>query len=193
MANKTAGSADAYQDAMNRMVLDGLRAGKRVVRLKCGDPFVFGRGGEEVLFFRSHGFAARVLPGVSSAIAAPLAGGIPVTHRGSANQLLITTGRGKNGELPVLPAYEPLRTVVFLMGVAALPTVTRELTEKLAYPRDTPVAVVERAFHGANRAHERTVRGTLETIAQIAKDHAIVAPATVVVGRVVDVLVEAES
>ncbi|MGB0648389.1 MAG: SAM-dependent methyltransferase, partial [Bradymonadia bacterium] len=94
IARKWRGRADAAQDELNQWVLDGARAGKQVVRLKCGDPFVFGRGREELDWLDKHGIESEVVPGVSSAFAAPAAAGIPVTSRGYADRVTMLTARG---------------------------------------------------------------------------------------------------
>ena len=176
------GNADAAQDDINEWGVGALRAGRRVVRLKVGDPFLFGRGGEEVLFYRSHGFEPEVIPGVSSALAGPLAAGIPVTHRGAASSLLIATGVGRGGALPPLPPYDPTRTLVLLMAVGRLPTLAADLGA--AYPPDTLVAVIERATH----ADQRVTTGTLADIGARAEAAGVVAPAVIVVGAVVGAL-----
>ena len=95
--------------------LDGARSGEVVVRLKQGDPFVYGRGGEEVLFFRENGFEPTVIPGVSSALAGPSMVGIPVTQRGVAESLVLCTGVGRQGKAVQLPGYIKSRTLLVLM------------------------------------------------------------------------------
>eukprot|EP01113_Clastostelium_recurvatum_P019709 TRINITY_DN2326_c0_g1_i13.p1 TRINITY_DN2326_c0_g1~~TRINITY_DN2326_c0_g1_i13.p1 ORF type:complete len:451 (-),score=81.27 TRINITY_DN2326_c0_g1_i13:1437-2789(-) len=141
LARKLPGTADEAQDELNVMALEALSQGKSVVRIKSGDPFLFGRGGEELLFFRRHGYVAEVVPGLTSAIAAPQAAGIPVTHRGVADQVLITTGRGRAGAFPAIPDFVPTRTTVFLMGVARIDMLVEHLIEK-GYPPDLPVAII---------------------------------------------------
>lgn len=168
---------------LNQMVLEHLRRGHFVVRLKAGDPFLFGRGGEEIRFFRKYGFEPRVLPGVTSAIAAPASAGIPVTDRTVANQLLIVTGRDKDGQLPDLPPYHPERTVVVLMGVKVLPLLMEKLIG-LGYPTETPCALIERATH----LEEKSIRGTVADIASLARTQRIAAPASLIIGKVVSVL-----
>jgi len=103
-------------------------AGKSVVRLKIGDPYVFGRGGEEVLEFRRLGVEPKVIPGISSALAAPLAAGIPVTHRGIANRVVFCTGMSKEETVPDVPPYHSEQTCVFLMAVGRLPELVEALT-----------------------------------------------------------------
>jgi uroporphyrin-III C-methyltransferase len=154
--------------------------------MQVGDPFLFGRGGEEVLFYRSHGFEARVLPGLASALAAPVLAGIPLTHRGCSNQVLIATGRDKGGALPSLPPFDPKRTLVLLMAVGRLPTLATDLGA-LGFPADTPVAVIERSTH----PDERVTRATLGGIAEAALRVGVRSPAVLVIGQCLDVLTAA--
>lgn len=119
-ARKFPGNAAKAQQELNERGLACLRANKRVVRLKGGDPFVYGRGGEEYLWYKRHGFKVEIIPGVSSALVAPLSACIPVTHRGVANQLLLLTGQSKEGGLPELPQWQKGRTTVVLMGLGKL-------------------------------------------------------------------------
>lgn len=184
VARKLPGCADAAQEEIFAWCKAALISGRSVVRLKIGDPFVFGRGGEEILEFRDKlGVEPRVIPGVSSAFAAPTLGGVPVTHRGVADQVLMTTGYGKGGSIPSLPAYNQNTTAIFLMAVGRL----EQLCARLAgngYPRRCPVAVIERA----SCDDQRVVVGTLASISRLAAEHAIRAPATIVFGDVVAVV-----
>ena len=185
IARKFQGEADKAQEELHQWCLEGLQQGKTVVRLKSGDPFVFGRGGEEVLFFRQYGYEAEVIPGVSSCTAAPTLAHIPVTHRNTANQVLIVTGRDRHGTIPSLPGYEASRTVVFLMAVHRLRLITDRLLE-LEYPPSTPTAIVERA----SCTDQRVLQARLDEIATMAETSTILPPATFVVGSVVDALNE---
>ncbi|KAL7501854.1 hypothetical protein ACHAWX_000397 [Stephanocyclus meneghinianus] len=150
----------------------------------AGDPFVFGRGGEEVLEFRKFGVEPTVVPGVSAAFSAPLLASIPVTHRSISNQVVMCTGYGRNNTSPDLIQYHKEQTVVFLMAVGRL----RELCEKMVtlanYPMQTPVGIVERA----GCPDQRTVVGTMENIADLAEKYNVRPPSTIVVGDVVNVL-----
>ncbi|KAI8834883.1 tetrapyrrole methylase, partial [Chytridium lagenaria] len=156
---KVKGRSDAAQTDANELCLKELRMGKTVVRLKGGDPFMFGRGGEEVLFLRKHGFESVVVPGVSSCIAAPASVGIPVTHRGYADQFLVLSGRGEGGSFPDIPKHNDRRTTVVLMPVARLGALSDAMQEK-GYPRDLPAAVVEKG----TCLGERVVEGLLEIL-----------------------------
>lgn len=179
VARKYPGRAAEAQVEVNQWMLDGVRAGKRVVRLKCGDPFVFGRGGEELRFLAGHGIQAAVIPGVSSALAAPLAAGIPVTHRGLANRVTVMTAVARENVPLRPPPFDAGTTVVVLMGVRRLPDLVREMLEG-GYPPSWPVAIVER---GTWRA-QRTTTATLSSIVERAREAEVSSPATVVVGEV---------
>jgi|Transcript_35139 uroporphyrin-III C-methyltransferase len=184
VARKLPGCAELAQEEIYWWCYQGLNQGRHVIRLKIGDPFVFGRGGEEILAFRDFGVEAAVVPGVSSAFSAPLLGGIPVTHRGVAQQVVMCTGYGREGSSPDLIQYHKEQTVVFLMAVGRLRSLCDKLIELAGYPRDTPVAIVEKA----GCPEQRTVVGNMMTIADIAEEHKIKPPSVIVVGEVVNAL-----
>ncbi|KAF9961806.1 hypothetical protein BGZ72_001722 [Mortierella alpina] len=173
-------TSDFIQDQLNDWCLQGLKEGKTVVRLKQGDPFIFGRGAEEILFFREHGFEAEVVPGISSALSAPLAANIPLTHRGSADQVVITTAQAKGGVLPDnFPTYDAKKTVVILMGVGKAQEISELMrSAELGWPANVPVVIVENA-HCVN---ERAMDATLETLAQVVEEQKAVPPSVFVVG-----------
>ncbi|KAG6820862.1 hypothetical protein H0H93_010689 [Arthromyces matolae] len=168
IAKKFPGNAEGAQQEMMEAAVEAAKSGLTVVRLKQGDPVVYGRAGEEVLYFRSHGFEPVVVPGVSSALAAPTFVGIPVTQRGVAESFMVCTGVGRKGKVVQLPGYERSRTVVILMGVARLSQVIEALTvdengpgrDRKAYPRHTPIAIIERA----SMPDQRVVFSTLNDI-----------------------------
>ncbi len=162
------------QDQINALLVDRARQGKVVVRLKGGDPYVFGRGGEELIACREAGVEVEVVPGVTSAIAVAAAAGIPVTHRGVARGFSVVTGHESLGELPTRGDH----TLVLLMGVKRLRETAAELIAGGHSP-ETPVAIVERGF----APDQRTTIGTLATIADLAV-HAT-APAITIIGDVV--------
>ncbi|KAJ7157299.1 uroporphyrin-III C-methyltransferase [Mycena filopes] len=149
IAKKFPGNAEGAQMEMMEAAVEAARRGLTVVRLKQGDPIVYGRAGEEVLYFRAHGFEPVVVPGVSSALAGPTFAGIPVTQRGVAETFVVCTAVGRQGADVRLPGYNRARTLVVLMGVARLPQVVAALMQKdrgaEAYPAHTPIAIVERA------------------------------------------------
>uniref|UniRef100_A0A7S1CYT5 uroporphyrinogen-III C-methyltransferase n=1 Tax=Cyclophora tenuis TaxID=216820 RepID=A0A7S1CYT5_CYCTE len=186
IARKLPGCAELAQEEIYWWTHQGIQEGKHVVRLKIGDPFVFGRGGEEVLKFREFGVEPTVIPGVSAAFSAPLLGSIPVTHRGVSNQVVMCTGYGREGTSPDLIQYHKEQTVVFLMAVGRLRELCQRLISLANYPAKTPVGIVERA----GCPNQRTVVGNLETIADIAERFQIKPPSTIVVGDVVNVLLE---
>lgn len=187
VAGKRPGCAEAAQREIYEWCVEGLAAGRDVVRLKIGDPFVFGRGGEEILELRAAlGVEAAVVPGVSACLAAPLAAAVPVTHRGAAHQLLVSTGYGRDGASPALPPFCANRTVVLLMAVGRLRTIVDDCVANRDFPRDCPALVVEQAA----TPRQRTVLGDLGDIADLVEAHAIKAPATVVFGRAARVLHE---
>lgn len=172
----------ASQDAINARLVEFARAGKRVVRLKGGDPFVFGRGGEECAALREAGIPFEVVPGITSAIAAAAAIGVPVTHREVASSFTVATGHDADGdeERHDWAALAAAPTLVLLMGRRAVGAIVARL---LAAGRDgdTPAAMVSRA----TLPEQRAVVATLATIAARAEDEGLAAPATLVVGEVV--------
>jgi uroporphyrin-III C-methyltransferase/precorrin-2 dehydrogenase/sirohydrochlorin ferrochelatase len=175
---KTAGHHPLPQEEINRLLVEHAQAGRRVVRLKGGDPFVLGRGGEEALACLAAGVQLEVVPGVTSAIAVPGAAGIPVTHRGRSRQVTIASGH-EGLDWASLAALEG--TLVLLMGVSGLEVAATELVAH-GKPATTPVAIVESGFSAA----QRTTVGTLETIVALAREADVQPPAVIVVGSVVD-------
>ena len=171
---KTPGGPD-NQDAINELLVRYGRTGRTVVRLKGGDPFVFGRGGEELAVLAGAGIDWEVVPGITSAFAAPLAAGIPVTHRGSSCGVVVVSARGceRDPELARLAAAG--LTIVILMGVARRGAIAAELIEGGLDPA-TPVAVVERASTSEERVQRATV-GELPAMT-------VASPAVIVIGAV---------
>ncbi|WP_322796847.1 uroporphyrinogen-III C-methyltransferase [Tepidiforma sp.] len=177
---KRAGAHSVPQHEINRLLVDHVRAGRRVVRLKGGDPFVFGRGGEEALALREAGLPFTVIPGVTSAVAVPAAAGIPVTHRGLATRFTVLTGAESTGEPPAdLPPPAVAGTLVILMGAAHLPSLVDRLLA-LGWDPATPAASIA---HGTLPAQQSVV-GTLGEIAGLAAS--LPTPLITVVGRVVE-------
>lgn len=185
IARKFPGNADAAQQEFNTIALKAIQQGKNVVRLKQGDPYLFGRGGEEVLFFRPHHIVPRVIPGISSTVAATLLAGIPLTHRGVASQFLVTTGTGMKNSSAPLPTFDSSRTDVFLMSIHRLESLVQDLVATQKYPGDTPCAIIERA----SCKDQRVIYGTLERIVQLLEScGGSRPPGLLVVGRAIDVL-----
>jgi uroporphyrin-III C-methyltransferase len=195
IARKFPGNADAAQEELLRLGLEALQQGKTVLRLKQGDPYLYGRGAEELAFFREHGFEARVLPGVTSALSAPLFAGIPVTHRAVSDQVLICTGTGRKGAAPDLPPYVASQTVVFLMALHRLESLVNSLTvrptsevddgpQKALWPLRTPCAVIERA----SCPDQRVIRSTLEYVCKAVEEEGSRPPGLLVLGWSCNVL-----
>lgn len=170
------------QDQIDQALLDEALAGNRVVRLKGGDPFLFGRGGEELELLAENGVAYEVVPGITSAIAVPAYNGIPVTHRDFTSSLHIITGHKREGaeyDIDFEALVRTKGTLVFLMGVRALPDIVAGLLEAGADPA-TPAAVLQ---EGTTAGQRRAV-ATLETLEQAVADAGICPPAIIVVGGV---------
>ena len=173
---KAPGNHLATQDEINAVLVREARAGRLVVRLKGGDPYVLGRGGEEAAHCRAHGVDVEVVPGVTSAVSVPAAAGIPVTHRGVATGFTLVTGHEELAEVPTRADH----TLVLLMGVRRLADTARRLTER-GLDGATPVAIIERGW----MPDQRVTVGTVETIAAQAAAVGVENPAVIVVGDVV--------
>lgn len=174
IAKKFPGNNEGAQNEMMELALEGAQSGETVVRLKQGDPFVYGRGGEEVLYFRENGFEATVIPGVSSALAGPLMVGIPVTQRGVAESLVLCTGVGRKGKSVQLAGYIKSRTLVVLMGVARIASIVSVLTDLdstgrdgAVYPSHLPIALIERASSPDQRVILSTLKGIEEALKSV--------------------------
>lgn len=179
---KRPGMHSMSQDAINELLIIHARQGRTVVRLKGGDPFVFGRGGEEALACRAAGVDVQVIPGVSSAIAVPAAAGIPVTHRGVAATVQVISGHaGWDGIAKQVGHHDPQRTLVLLMATRALGSIIDGLVSA-GFPSATPAAVLEQGWTD----QARTITGTLGDITALARQAGCTSPAVVVVGSVVD-------
>lgn len=185
-AGKKGGGKHAHtQDEINQMLVDHALAGKVVVRLKGGDPFIFGRGGEEIEELFAAGAPFEIVPGVTSATAAATYAGIPITHRDYTASVAFITGHEDPTKEKSNIDWEKLATgagtIVVYMGIKNLPIIVDNL---ITYGRDpkTPVAVVR----WASTPHQRSVVGTLETIAQVVQDSGIKPPSLIIVGEVVN-------
>jgi uroporphyrin-III C-methyltransferase / precorrin-2 dehydrogenase / sirohydrochlorin ferrochelatase len=177
---KRAGRPAIRQDAINRLMVREARRGHRIVRLKCGDPFVFGRGGEEALALAAAGVPCEIIPGVSSALAAPLLAGIPVTHRGLASAFVVVSGHAETAYGPVLRSLAPgSATVVVLMGMANQEPIRQQLLDS-GWPARTPAAVVL----GASRPGAEEWHGTLESLGSSDPPSQIDLPGIIVIGAV---------
>jgi len=183
---KRAGRHALTQDRINALMVRAARRGRRVVRLKGGDPFVLGRGGEEMLALTAAGVHCEVVPGVTSAIAAPALAGIPVTHRGASSSVLVVSGHDEASFARTAGAVQPNSvTLVVLMGVARLATLASSLLAG-GWDPATPIAMIL----GASRPAQRAWRGRLDEAAGGQPGAVIAAdgiPGTIVIGEVVSV------
>jgi uroporphyrinogen III methyltransferase/synthase len=179
---KPLGKHDSRQQEIHDLMLLKAREGKTVVRLKGGDPFVFGRGGEEAEFLAGHGIEFEVVPGVSSALAAPLRAGIPITHREIASSVSIITGHECSKDESCLDweAISRMGTLVFLMCIHNTANIAAKLIAHGRSP-ETPAALIQKAYWPG----ERVLTATLGTIAEEAARAGMEPPATLVVGEVV--------
>lgn len=181
---KRAGGEWTPQEYTNRRLVELAREGKHVVRLKGGDPFVFGRGGEEMEYLAAHGIPFEVVPGLSSAVAGPGVAGIPLTHRDHASSVSFVTGHEDPSKEESAVDWAALAetggTLVVLMGVGKLPGYVAALREA-GMDSGTPVAMVERATW----PDQRVVTGTLETIVDVRDREGVEPPAITVIGEVV--------
>lgn len=179
---KLPGGADATQRAIHELLVEKAREGKSVVRLKGGDPFMFGRGGEEAAYLAAHQVPFDLVPGVSSATAAPLRARIPVTQRGVSACVAFATGHEATQDGGGLDwgALSRISTLVFLMGVGNVRQIAARLIDH-GRASSTPVAVIQKAFWD----DEAVVTSTLGTIADEMERLGIEAPATLVIGDVV--------
>ncbi len=181
---KAAGQHTREQSEINRLLVEKAKEGKIVVRLKGGDPFVLGRGGEEAETLANNHIPFEVVPGVSSAVAVPAYAGIPVTHRGLASSFAVITGHEAYGKDSSNVAWEKLATgvdtLVFLMGMRNLPEIVKRLLAHGRHP-DTPVAVVK----DGTTHNQKTIVGSLADIVAKVKKQRLSPPAVIVVGEVV--------
>jgi uroporphyrin-III C-methyltransferase/precorrin-2 dehydrogenase/sirohydrochlorin ferrochelatase len=176
---KRGGRRSVSQETIQRLMIRAARRGQRVVRLKGGDPFVFGRGGEEALALRVAGVPFDVVPGVSSAVAAPASAGIPITHRGLASAVLTVSGHDFGVFERAIGAIAPNGlTLVVLMGLAARPAIVATLRQR-GWRADTPAAIV----CGATTPEAFTWTGTIAHLAQAELPAA--PPGVIVIGEVV--------
>lgn len=209
IARKFPGNAERAQEELLELGLAGLKAGKTVLRLKQGDPYIYGRGGEEFDYFRKEGFGevVTVLPGITSALSAPLFAGIPATQRSVSDQVLICTGTGRKGKPTVPPEYVQTRTVVFLMALHRINALVNDLTtwdsvdakvenengdvdqSRKLWPKSTPCAVLERA----SCPDQRVIRTTLEFVGAAIEEEGSRPPGLLVLGNACEALHKRES
>lgn len=174
------------QEGIIGLMIRLAQSGRSLVRLKGGDPYIFGRGGEEAEALAAVGIACETVPGISAAQGAAASSGIPLTHRDHAGMLVLATGhlQGEEGERTVALDWEalarPRQTVVIYMGVGTLPTICAQLIAH-GLPGDTPAALIERA----TLPGQRTVVGTLQTLPDLSVQHGVRPPALIMIGGTV--------
>jgi uroporphyrin-III C-methyltransferase len=178
---KRAGSHSCSQEEINQMIVELAYIHGHVVRLKGGDPFVFGRGSEEIEYAEAHGLQTAVIPGISSSIAVPGALNIPVTARGLSESFWVITGTTRDGEMSadINLAAQSTATVVILMGMKKLERIMDCFKEHSRF--ETPVAVIQ----NGTMANQKSVIGTVSTIVSLTKNEDLASPGIIVVGEVV--------
>jgi uroporphyrin-III C-methyltransferase len=180
---RSVGDPTGHQDSTNELMVKYAKQGKSVLRLKGGDPFIFGRGAEEAQYLLEHGILFEIVPGITSAIASPAYAGIPLTHRKHSSSVAIVTGHEEAEKDESAVNWEKLAgavdTIVVMMGIGQLDRICRDL-RKAGMKKSTKVAVVESGTTG----RQRTVTGNLETINRMVKKAQIRPPAVIVIGRV---------
>jgi uroporphyrin-III C-methyltransferase / precorrin-2 dehydrogenase / sirohydrochlorin ferrochelatase len=180
VGKETGGDHHRTQARIHELLVQYAKRGLRVARLKGGDPFIFGRGGEEIEVLAANGIPYVVVPGITAALGAAAAAGIPLTHRRLAQSVTFAAGHALDDEtLDWRSLAQPHHTVVFYMGVAQLPRIVARLLEAGSSPHH-PAALVERG----SMAEQRVVRGSISTIVQIARNEGIAPPALLIVGEV---------
>lgn len=184
IAKKFPGNAENAQTELLTLGLKHLQMGKKVVRLKQGDPYIFGRGGEEYIFFKEHGFEPIVLPGLSSSLASTVVAKIPATQRDVTDQVLICTGTGRKGALPVVPNFVKTRTTVFLMALHRIEILVNTLANN-DWDIDLPVAIVERA----SCPDQRVTRTLLKYLPQVIEEIGSRPPGLLITGYSVNKLI----
>ncbi|MAF94741.1 MAG: uroporphyrinogen-III C-methyltransferase [Rhodospirillaceae bacterium] len=179
---KKPGDHTLRQEEISRLMIDLARRGKRVLRLKSGDPFVFGRGGEEIEALSSEGIPFQVVPGITAANGCASYAGIPLTHRDHAQSCMFVTGHMKDGRLDLnwRAMAQPSQTLVVYMGLRSLPEFTKRLIAHGADPA-TPAAIVD----NGTRDQQQVITGALDGLAALAADAALAGPATIIIGDVV--------
>jgi len=179
---KRMGDHELPQEEISRLLVKLARQGKRVLRLKGGDPFIFGRGGEEIELLADEGIPFQVVPGITAAAACAAYAGIPLTHRDHAQSCVFVTGHAKNGrpELDWATLLQPHQTVAVYMGLAMLPVLTEDFIAHGADPT-TPVAIVD----NGTRPNQRVITGTIADIAVRATEAGLKGPSMILIGSVV--------
>ncbi len=188
VARKLPGAADHAQAELEDLMVEGAQRGLRVVRLKNGDPMVFGRAGEELDRLTHAGIPATVVPGVSSVLAAPGLAALPLTQRGISQRIVISPGHAANDGPLSVPRFEPKTTFVFLMAVRNLPRLLQALLEQ-GFPGEAPAALLS----DASLPNSQTIQAPVQSLLEAARDHQVCPPAVLVIGDVVLALANQKS
>ncbi|MBL4941772.1 MAG: uroporphyrinogen-III C-methyltransferase [Colwellia sp.] len=178
------------QENINKLLVEHAKLNKKVLRLKGGDPFIFGRGGEEAQFIISQGIACHIVPGITAASACTSYAGIPLTHRKVARSCTFITGNMQdNGalDLPWQTLNDPEQTVVFYMGIKSLPTITKQLINA-GRCKNTPAALIRKGSH----VDQQVVKGSLETLEALVTLHNIKPPSLIVIGNVINTFADVQ-
>lgn len=178
------------QHEINQLLVDHAKLNKKVIRLKGGDPFVFGRGGEEAKFLLDHHIACHIVPGMTAASACTSYAGIPLTHRKVARSCTFITGNVQdNGalDLPWQTLNDAEQTVVFYMGIKSLPIITQQLINA-GRSKNTPAALIRKGSH----ADQQVVKGNIETLEALVRKYDIKPPSLIVIGDVVNTFADAQ-
>ena len=180
---RTVGQPTTHQDRTNELMVKYAEKGKNVMRLKGGDPFIFGRGAEEAEYLIKRGIEFEIVPGITSAIASPAYAGIPLTHRRYSSSVAIVTGHEDAEKDELVVKWDKLAgavdTIVVLMGIGKVDQISRELMNA-GMKKGTKIAIVA----SGTTDKQRTVRGTLATIVSVAKKAGVRPPAVIVIGKV---------
>lgn len=178
------GDSSCHQDRTNNLMVAHAKNGEKVLRLKGGDPFIFGRGGEEAEYLREHNIKFEIVPGITSPIASAVYAGIPITHRKFSSSVAIVTGHESAGKEESIVKWDKLAnavdTVIIMMGIGRLRQISTDLINA-GMDKNTDAAVIE----NGTTSKQKLVKGTLENIVDLSKKAKIKPPAIIIIGRVV--------
>jgi uroporphyrin-III C-methyltransferase len=178
------GDSSCHQDRTNNLMVAHAKNGEKVLRLKGGDPFIFGRGGEEAEYLREHNIKFEIVPGITSPIASAVYAGIPITHRKFSSSVAIVTGHESAGKEESIVKWDKLAnavdTVIIMMGIGRLRQISTDLINA-GMDKNTDAAVIE----NGTTSKQKLVKGTLENIVNLSKKAKIKPPAIIIIGRVV--------
>lgn len=178
------------QDGINLLLVEHAKLNKKVLRLKGGDPFIFGRGGEEAQFLLDNNIACHIVPGMTAASACSSYAGIPLTHRKVARSCTFITGNVQDSgalDLPWQTLNDAQQTVVFYMGIKSLPIITKQLIIA-GRNKNTPAALIRKGSH----VDQQVVKGSLETLEELVKLHNIKPPSLIIIGNVINTFADVQ-